>query len=137
VSRLVADASIVIKWILEEPGSDDAALLIANADHVYAPEIVLAECANAIWKRVARGWMDIENALLPLSDLMALPVLLVGLRALTPSALDLALAYGHPIHDCYYLAAAVAHDCPLATADRRLHELAVRAGLGERTILVG
>jgi len=137
VSRLVADASIVMKWILEEPGSDDAALLIANADQVYAPEIVLAECANAIWKRVAHGWMDIEDAPLPLGDLMALPILLVGLRALTPSALDLALAYGHPICDCYYLAAAIASDCPLATADRRLHELALSAGLGERAILVG
>lgn len=137
MSRLVADASVVIKWILEEPGSDDAALLIAGADQVYAPEIVLAECANAIWKRVARGWMDIENAPTPLGDLMALPILLFSLRPLAPSALDLALSYDHPIYDCYYLAAAIANDCPLTTADRRLHELAVRAGLGERAILVG
>jgi len=136
MSGLVADASVVIKTILAESGSEDAVGLLATATTLRAPQIIIAECANAIWKRVHRGFMDAGNVSAPLGDLMAAPIRLIGLRTLTPAALALSLEYDHPIYDCYYLAAAIEADCELATADARLYDLAQRAGLGARAILV-
>jgi len=80
--------------------------------------------------------MTRESAALALLDLETIPISLQSLRRLTPAAFALALEYDHPIYDCYYLAAAIQHDAALATADVRLFDLAQRAGLGERAILV-
>jgi predicted nucleic acid-binding protein len=136
VSALVADASVVAKCILPESGSDHARVLIHDAESAVAPANIHAECANAVWKLVHRGLMTRESAALALLDLETIPISLQSLRRLTPAAFALALEYDHPIYDCYYLAAAIQHDAALATADVRLFDLAQRAGLGERAILV-
>ena len=136
MNSLVVDASVIIKTVLEEPGSEDAKRLVADASALRAPTLIIAECANAIWKRVHRGLMSAEHGARPLGDLLAAPILMIGLRALTPSALTLSLELDHPIYDCYYLAAAIESDCALATADERLYELAQRVGFGQRAILV-
>jgi predicted nucleic acid-binding protein len=136
MTSLVADASVVVKAILAEPGSAEAVRIIADAHPLYAPEILYAECAGAIWKRVHRGLMSAEHVEVPLADLMTVPLRPVRLRVLTHWALHLALELDHPVYDCYYLAAAIRNDCPLATADARLYDLAQRIGFGERAILV-
>jgi len=105
-------------------------------DTLYAPELIFAECANALWKRVHRGWINTDGVARALGDLMAVPLLTLRLRPLMSSALQLSLELDHPVCDCYYLAAAIHNDCPLATADECLYDLAQRVGFGERAILV-
>ena len=136
MNALVVDASVTAKCVLPESGSRHAANLIATALRLLAPEIMVSESANAIWKSVHRRSMSQPDALDALGTLLTIPVWTLPLEPLTPLAFDLALRYDHPIYDCYYLAAAIASDCPLATADKRLHDLARRAGLGERAILI-
>ncbi|MBN2847384.1 MAG: type II toxin-antitoxin system VapC family toxin [Coriobacteriia bacterium] len=132
----VIDASVTAKCVLPEQGSDHAANLVAAVPLLLAPEIMVSEGANAVWKARHRRSISDADALDALGTLLAMPVLTLPLEPLTPLAFDLALKHDHPIYDCYYLAAAIANDCPLATADKRLHELALRAGLGERAILI-
>lgn len=134
---LVTDASVLFKCLLPESGSAQARQLLERSTRPIAPETVIGECANAVWKRAHRGLIDARQAMELQGELLAIPIDVRSTVTLTPAALALALAYDHPVYDCYYLAAAIANDCPLATADRRLHDLAVRAGLGERAILVG
>jgi hypothetical protein len=52
VSPLVIDASIAIKWVIEEEGTKEALALRSRA--LSAPDLLIAECANILWKKVRR-----------------------------------------------------------------------------------
>jgi predicted nucleic acid-binding protein len=136
MSLLVVDASVILKCLLAEPGSPRARQLVEGERPPLAPELLLAECANAVWKRVHRGLMAAEGVAPVMADLTSLSATLLPLRELTPDALSIALEYDHPVYDCYYIAAAIQNDATLATADAKLYDLAQRVGLGERAILV-
>ena len=49
--KLTIDASIVVKWYISEKHSEEARLLLAYRLERYAPDILLAEFANAVWKK--------------------------------------------------------------------------------------
>ena len=46
--RIVVDASIVLKWVLEDPGSDVAEELLEK--DLAAPSLWLLRAANALWR---------------------------------------------------------------------------------------
>jgi predicted nucleic acid-binding protein len=50
VSRFVIDASVAVKWVLAEPDSVQA--LALRQHDLAAPELLVAECANVLWKHV-------------------------------------------------------------------------------------
>ena len=54
MNELVIDASIAIKWVVEEEGTT-AALALRQQAKLIAPELLVAECANILWKKVLRG----------------------------------------------------------------------------------
>ena len=59
--RLVIDASVAVKWVVPEPGSGHAEILI---DHgLVAPDLIYAECANVFWKKVRRGELTENEAI--------------------------------------------------------------------------
>lgn len=136
MSRLVLDASVAIKCVLDEPGSSSARRLASGPTPPLAPELLLAECANVVWKRVHRHLIDPASAPDLMLAIAALSATMLPLRTLAADALSIALEYDHPVYDCYYIAAAIQNDATLATADERLYDLAQRVGLGDRAILV-
>ena len=50
MNTLVIDASIAVKWVIEEDGTPEALALRQNAK-LIAPELLVAECANILWKK--------------------------------------------------------------------------------------
>jgi len=63
VSRFVIDARIAVKWVVEEQGSAQA-LVPRRRGRLIAPELLVAECANILWKKVQRDELSNEEALL-------------------------------------------------------------------------
>jgi predicted nucleic acid-binding protein len=129
---LIVDASIAVKWFLQEEGSERARDL-AGDDGLRAPDLILAETFNAIWKRWRRGEATADQ----LSA--ALPALtrtldLVPLPDLVESAAKLSQQLRHPIYDCAYLAAALASGLPLVTADERQFAMARQARVDARLL---
>jgi predicted nucleic acid-binding protein len=68
VSRRVAviDASVAIKWLLPEEGRD-LALGLQNeyqegAIDLIAPELIVSEIGNVLWRRMRRGELTSESA---------------------------------------------------------------------------
>ena len=53
--KLTVDASVVIKWFVTEPLCEEARQLLGDRLDLHAPDILLAEFANIIWKKVRRG----------------------------------------------------------------------------------
>lgn len=51
----VIDASIAVKWVVEEDGTENA-LALRGRTKLIAPNLLTAECANIFWKKVQRGW---------------------------------------------------------------------------------
>lgn len=49
---LIVDASVVLKWVLTEDGTDRACALI-TADTFAAPDLLWVEGANVLWARSA------------------------------------------------------------------------------------
>lgn len=119
MSRLVVDASVAIKWAVQEEGFDLAVLVRARHD-LMAPELMISECTNILWKKVARGVLTRDEALDCAEVIATAGVSLAPTAPLMADALRLAVQLGHPAYDCFYLALSQIADAPLVTADERL-----------------
>jgi predicted nucleic acid-binding protein len=115
----VIDASIAVKWVVEETGTGDA-LLLRQAGRIIAPELLLAECANILWKKVHRRELSEQEAILAARLLQGADMEMVSTRSLLESATSIAIELDHPAYDCVYIALAAASDCRFVTADERL-----------------
>ncbi len=114
----VVDTSVAIKWIVDEEDSDKAELL-QGADMV-APALFRIEAGNVRRTLVAKQVLANDRAIDLFLFLQTAPVTIIDAdELLERRALDLALAFKHPIYDCVYLALAERMDRRLITADRR------------------
>ena len=60
---IVADASVALKWfVADEPLADEAASIIRSGTPVLAPDLVVAEGANAAWRWSRLGRIRPEEA---------------------------------------------------------------------------
>ena len=120
MTRVVADASVAVKWVLEEAYSDAASRLLNGGYTLLMPELLYAEAANVFWKRVMRREFSEEEALTALDGVAAVPMQSYALLPLLPSALQIAMETGRTVYDSFYVALAVQQECQLVTADQRL-----------------
>ncbi len=120
MTRYVVDASVAVKWLVKEPLSDQASLLLAPGISLLAPELLFAEAANALWAMRQRGGLDESQFEEAVGMLRTAPILAPRTALqLLPAAARLAADIGHPIYDCFYLALAMQEQAPLITADMR------------------
>ena len=115
---LVIDASVACKWFLNEPLSAEARGLAASEATFVAPDMILAECANAAWRRVRDGTVTPAHARAFLDSLPLWFEALPPAAELHKAAFEMAHEFGHPVHDCLYLALAEREQALLVTADR-------------------
>lgn len=105
--------------MIEEEGTEDAQLLRRKAT-LIASDLLAAECSNILWKKVRRGELAKNEALIAARLLQSADLELLPTRPLLESATRLAVDLDHPACDCVYLALAFAKGCNLVTADERL-----------------
>lgn len=127
---LVIDSSIAVKWYLPEEGSDRAALLLESGSALFAPDLLISEVGNVLWKR--RRDMPAEELRVIAGTLTsACPITLRSSGALLEGALSIALAFDRTVYDSLYLALAVSEDCRLVTADERLINALMHTALAD------
>jgi predicted nucleic acid-binding protein len=125
-SRLVLDASALVRII---EGSHQAAAFaqaVAAADLVLAPELMLTEVANALWRLQRYGQLEASGLQARLRRAADLVDHIEPDRTLQAEALALATHLDHPVYDCLYLVLARREVAGLLTADQRLLDLATR-----------
>ena len=121
--NLVIDASVAIKWFVEEDTSALAASLLTESELLHAPDFLLIELANIAWKKVLRGDISVEHAQLISARAREPFVSLHPAAALHERALEIAIELQHPVYDCMYLACAeLIEDGCLVSADRRFYD---------------
>lgn len=119
MTPLVVDASVVVKWFVPEIHSDAARQWLDAAYQFFAPDLLFAETANAVWKKVRRSELTRAHGEELVADLAGVAVETVPCRALAEDAYALATATGRSVYDALYLALAVRLDTRLITADER------------------
>lgn len=118
MNNYVIDASVAVKWVVEEAGSTQALRL--RGHRLAAPDLLIAECANIIWKKHRLGELTDPEAAVAIRLLTRVDIELVPGRQLASRALQLAGQLDHSAYDCMYLALAEAAAQPFVTADVRL-----------------
>jgi predicted nucleic acid-binding protein len=117
---LVVDASVAVKWFVQEPATVDAVALLGRNDTLIAPELVVAEVVNVLWKHLMRAELERRQVAHVPAALSRTFSELWPVDWLARRALEIAAELRHPAYDCFYLALAESKDVPLVTADRRL-----------------
>jgi predicted nucleic acid-binding protein len=117
--KLVVDASVAIKWVVGENGSEDA-LKLLKAATLTAPDLLMAECANILWKKVQRAELTAAEAMLCARLLQRADIEIYPMRHLLDVATRLAIELNHPAYDCVYLSLAITNGWRFVTADDRL-----------------
>jgi predicted nucleic acid-binding protein len=119
VSLFVVDASVAIKWFLPENHSEAALRLLTQPHTLHAPDLIFSEFGNVLWKRVRRNEISKEEADAVLEGLLTLNLQVQPSQALIPLALEIAYRENRTVYDSLYLAAAIALQSSLITADAR------------------
>jgi len=119
METLIVDASIAIKWVVEEDGTA-AAVDLRSRFRFAAPELLIPECANILWKKAHRGELLPDEAILAARLLERSGINFLSMTGLLERATSLAIDLSHPAYDCVYLAAAVQTGARFVTANNRL-----------------
>jgi len=117
----VVDASVAVKWFIQEANTTEAVALL-GAGEMVAPEFVIAEILNAAWRNVRLGRINPDE----MKAIAAAPperyfTRLFPFAPLACTAAEIALSLDHPVYDSFYLALAHRERCSLITADDRLY----------------
>ena len=119
MTHFVVDASVVVKWFVPEVHSAAAARLLDSGGTFSAPDLLLVEVGNTVWKKVLRGELTAAEASTIVTAILSIET--VAPAPLLPAALEIAIALKRSVYDSLYLALAVASNALLVTADRKFY----------------
>lgn len=124
--RVVIDASVAIKWLVNEEGTEAADGLLdrwrEEGTCITAPCLLFIEVTNALYKRVRREELTVSEALALLACLEDLHINVKEAIPFSRQALETAARFGcSATYDAYYISLAEVLGCELWTADERLY----------------
>ena len=124
--QVVIDASLAVKWIVNEIDSDKADALARtwakSGVRPHGPYLLPVEVSNALYKRVTRGDITLDQASRLLRVFLASGVDLLEPTDLHVRATELASILNQTtVYDSHYLALAELLSCDLWTADQRFY----------------
>jgi len=124
---VVVDASVALKWVIEEPDSDKAIALLNEWDEssttMLAPSLLAYEVTNILYQNVRKDEISRTKAATALKDILSAGIEfdLSEDAELSLQALQFAFDFSlKAAYDPQYLALAEREDCELWTADTKL-----------------
>lgn len=127
--RVCVDASLVMKWLVPEEGSEEALRLYEHwrKDDVQllAPALLDFEVGTALRQKIVRGLLNPDDLYLIHDFYRRLDLLLIHPMELIPKTLAIAASIGQPtVYDASYLLLAKEQGIDFVTADRKFYEAA-------------
>ncbi|MGE0212556.1 MAG: type II toxin-antitoxin system VapC family toxin [Parvibaculaceae bacterium] len=124
MTGFVVDASIAVKWYVEETDSDHAHSLLAGPYQFAAPSLLRAEVASALWRNWRKGFVSGTQVTDALTSLERAIGQWHETRKLLPMAVEKSLVLKHHVYDCLYLSLADTLRFKVITADKRFLAIA-------------
>jgi predicted nucleic acid-binding protein len=130
MTDVVVDSSVVAKWILPEADSAQAQRvllsIVGQGYRLFAVDLVYAEVASAVWKRLRQKSITPAEADGFLEALLRAPVEVVPTADLLKLAFSIAARHDRSIYDALFVALTEQLAVNGVTADEPLHN-AVKA----------
>lgn len=124
----VIDSSAIIKFFVKEPGWERARAHLTSAITI---ELALKELGNALWKKVRRNEMRLEDAV-EIMKFYPQAINISDQKKYLEKALELAAEQDMTVYDSLFIALAVENNCELITCDRK--QMLAAEKLGVRVI---
>ena len=115
---MIIDASVALKWLVSEEGSDRAQALLLRID-LTGPTLLHSEVANGLRRKARRGELGDNPNLAGLADTLRRFVQTLDEVPLIGRAIGMATMLEHSVYDCVYLALAEQLGRELVTADAK------------------
>jgi predicted nucleic acid-binding protein len=125
----VIDASVAVKWVIQEDGSAASRQLLLSGESFAAPDLLPLEVGSALCRKHRRRMLtgrEVEEAM---GDMLAVDMVYAPHAGLLADATTLSLGQRHALPDCLYLVLAQRRGAVLATFDTTLSALAKRLGI--------
>jgi predicted nucleic acid-binding protein len=120
----VIDASVAVKWFLNEDRSREAQRILSGEADLIAPESILYEVFHALWDAARRRRLPARR-LPELAEVLPTPfAALTSMEQLYAAAAALAQSHPLPVYDCAYIVLAQREQAELVTADERMFAVA-------------
>lgn len=132
----VVDANVAVAWTITLPYSPAANRLLRAAGSLIAPDLLVAEVANAFHVLSGNSSSNHERLQDGLELLPRWFSELVPSGRLRREAFELARQLDHPAYDCFYLALALLREVQFVTSNERFQRKAVSAGYGASLVLL-
>lgn len=115
----VIDASVAVKWFIEEERSRQAQALLQTVTPLLAPSALLLEVVQAVWNAARQGRTAPEAIVRTGQEVQRIFPRPVPDLTLFQDAARIMREQQHPIYDCLYLALSERSGFELVTADAR------------------
>jgi predicted nucleic acid-binding protein len=120
MKEFVIDASVAIKWLFLEKGSEQSEKLLEKFSFFFAPSLFLIEMDAVITKKVRKRKLDIKEVSHKIKQVRNLPYKIVQYENIFQLSCELATSLPLTLYDSTYIATAIEHHAVLYTADQRL-----------------
>ena len=132
---MIIDASFAAKWYIVEEYTRYAQDLLDEKNRLLAPEIFRVEVFNAIVKAKRANRINVDYAIKAIENFKK--TLETGIVRITSDlslslidhAVEIALAHGHHVQDCIYVALAKREKQGLVTSDNNQADIAESLGV--------
>jgi predicted nucleic acid-binding protein len=127
--KVVLDASAALEVALNRKNAGPVAKALKDADLRLAPDLLVPEAANALWKEHHFGGCDLSICEEALDIVLNLVSAWVPCAELCREAFHMSVFARAPAYDMFYLALARRENATLLTLDAKLRKEAVRQGI--------
>jgi predicted nucleic acid-binding protein len=128
---VVVDASLVLRLVIDEPGSVAVQALWEawkeNRTFIVAPTLLIYEAVNGLHRAWKGGWLTVDEVKESITLLIRFPIHYYSPQELADRAAQLARDFQlEATYDTFYLALAEMLNCEFWTGDRRLYNAVQR-----------
>ncbi len=135
--KRVVDASVAIKWYVPEIYEQEATRLQQSGDELHAPELILPEFGNIIWKKVSRQDITEKEGQKIVAEFSKTKLVFHPHASTIKSAFTGAMMTNQTVYDWTYMALALSLGCQFVTADERFYKALEKTRLKKHLLWVG
>ncbi len=134
--KVVIDASVAVKWLVDEDRDRLARGVLRDGFVLLAPDLLLTEAANALRNKVRAALIGTMQAREALTHLPNFFDRFSSASELLIDAFEMACRLNHPVADCMYVVCAIQSGAILLTDDQALNQKAKMLGADIKTVLL-